>query len=164
MNKENGFAYQVLVLIIIIIIAIAGVLINKLVGRNGMIEKVTEVESKFSKEDVLEKINYKVTQKFIELNNTAKASNQSISSIYNSDVVLAFLKENLIIEEIKNEAGEPQEGIYWIHVENLKNGDVHYTGKFQLEKRQEKYMIIWYDEVGNSEEIGELLALPARPG
>ena len=79
MLKEDGLAYQVLVLVIIIIIASAGVLINKVIGKNGMLNKVAEVETEFSKEDVLEKINYKVTQKFIELNNVAKENNQNIS-------------------------------------------------------------------------------------
>lgn len=63
MDKENGFAYQILVLIIIIVIAIAGVVINELVGRNGVINKVAEVETEYSKEDLLEKINHKVTRK-----------------------------------------------------------------------------------------------------
>ena len=60
MLKEDGLAYQVLVLVIIIIIAAAGVLINKVIGKNGMLNKVAEVETEFSKEDVLEKINYKI--------------------------------------------------------------------------------------------------------
>ena len=81
MGKENGFAYQVLVLLIIIVIAIAGVVINKIVGKNGVLNRVAQVETEYSKEDVLERINYKVTQKFIELNNEAKASNRNISEL-----------------------------------------------------------------------------------
>ena len=94
MLKENGFTYKFMVLIIIIVIAIAGVVINKVVGRDGMITQVTEVENKYSKADVLEKINYKITQKFIELNNTAKENNQKISDLYNTEVILQFLKDN----------------------------------------------------------------------
>ena len=30
------------------------------------------------------------------------------------------------------------------------------VGKFQLEKSEEKYMIVWYDEKGDSENVGEL--------
>ncbi len=63
MKEENGLAYQILVLIIIIVIAMAGVIINKIIGKNGVIEKATEVETEFTKEDVLEKINHKVTRK-----------------------------------------------------------------------------------------------------
>lgn len=63
MKEENGLAYQILVLIIIIVIAMAGVLVNKIIGKNGVIEKATEVETEFTKEDVLEKINHKVTRK-----------------------------------------------------------------------------------------------------
>lgn len=62
MKEENGLAYQILVLIIIIVIAMAGVLVNKIIGKNGVIEKVAEVETEFTKEDVLEKINHKVTR------------------------------------------------------------------------------------------------------
>lgn len=158
MKRENGLAYQILVLIIIIIIAVAGVIINKIIGKNGVIEKVTEVENKFSKEDVLEKINYKVTQKFIELNNTAKQNNQSISEIYNSAVVIEFLKGNLMIEETYDEEGNLQDGIYAINLDKLEDDENHTQepGKFRLEKREEKYIVVYYDEAENSEDIGEL--------
>ena len=82
MGRENGFAYQILVLIVIIIIAIAGVCINKVVGKKGVIDRVTTVETEYSKEEVLEKINHKITQKFIEINNQAKENNQSISELF----------------------------------------------------------------------------------
>ena len=158
MYKENGFAYQVLALIIIIIIAIAGVLINKVVGRNGVINRVAEVETEFNKEDILEKINYKVTQKFIELNNEAKASGRSISEIYNSDVVIEFLKQSFIIEQTYDEEGNVQEGVFLIDVEKLKEDDdgTNYQGTFKLEKIQEKYMVVYYNENGKSKEVGEL--------
>ena len=150
MKEEKGFAYQVLLLIIIIIIAIAGVLINQVVGKDGFINRMTEMETEYSKEDVLEKINHKVTQKFIALNNTAKENNQNISDLYNTEVVIEFLKQNLIIEEIYDETGNFQEGMYDINVGKLKEEEkeVHYIGKFQLEKIQEKYMVIWYNEKG----------------
>ncbi len=158
MSKQNGFAYRVLVLIIILVIAIAGVMMNKIVGKNGVLNRVVEVETQYSKEDVLEKINHKVTQKFIEINNEAKANNRNISELYNCDVVIEFLKQNLIIEQVKDENGNWQEGIYEIHVEKLKteNQQIHEVGKFQLEKIEERYMVVWYDENGNAQEIGEL--------
>ena len=146
MGKENGIAYQVLVLAIIIIIAIAGVVINKVVGKNGVIDRVAKVETDFNKEDVLEKINHKVMQKFIEINNQAKESKKSISELYNSDVVIEFLKQSLIIEEAYDESGNLQEGIYNINLENLsENGDkVNYQGSFKLEKNADKYMVVSY--------------------
>lgn len=158
MKEENGFAYQILVLMIILVIAVAGVLINQVVGRDGVINRVAEVETEYSKEDVLEKINHKVTQKFIELNDIAKQNNQKISDLYNSDVVIEFLKQNLIIEEIYDDAGNFQEGMYHINIGKLKDEEkeVQYAGKFQLEKKEDKYIVIWYDEKGNSEEVGEL--------
>ena len=158
MKEENGFAYQILVLMIILVIAVAGVLINQVVGRDGVINRVAEVETEYSKEDVLEKINHKVTQKFIELNDIAKQNNQKISDLYNRDVVIEFLKQNLIIEEIYDDAGNFQEGMYHINIGKLKDEEkeVQYAGKFQLEKKEDKYIVIWYDEKGNSEEVGEL--------
>ena len=158
MRKESGIAYQILVLLIIIIIAMAGVLINKIIGKNGVMEKVAEVETEFSKEDVLEKINDKVTQKFIELNNLAKENKQSISEIYNPTVVIEFLKQNFIIEEVYDEKGNFQEGIYDIHVEKLReeeNQNTQIAGKFRLEKVGEKYRIRYY-EGEDFQEIGEL--------
>ena len=92
------------------------------------------------------------------MNNEAKASNRKISEVYNSDVVIEFLKQNLIIEGIKDEQGNWQEGIYLINLEKLQeDGEkLQQVGKFQLEKSEEKYMIVWYDEKGDSENVGEL--------
>ena len=92
------------------------------------------------------------------MNNEAKASNRKISEVYNSDVVIEFLKQNLIIEGIKDEQGNWQEGIYLINLEKLpEDGEkLQQVGKFQLEKSEEKYMIVWYDEKGDSEKVGEL--------
>lgn len=158
MYKENGFAYQILILIIIIIIAVAGVVINKVIGKNGVLNQVAKVETEYDKEDVLEKINYKITQKFIEINNEAKASGRNISEMYNSDVVIEYLKQSLIIEETQDENGNFQEGIYLINIEKLKedNQEIKVQGTFKLEKIEDKYMVVWYDEENNSQEIGEL--------
>lgn len=158
MEEENGLAYQILIIVIIIIIAIAGVLINKLVGKNGVIDRVAKVEIDYTKEDILEKINYKVTQKFIEINNQAKESGKTIAELYNSDVVIEFLKQNLIIEENQDENGDYKPGIYKINVEKLseQGQGIHHQGFFQLEKIDDKYMIIHYEENGKAKEVGEL--------
>ena len=158
MNRENGFAYQFLVLIIIIIIAVAGVIINKVVGKNGMMNQVAEVETKYNKEDVLEKINNKITQKFIELNNTAKENNQKISDLYNADIVIEFLKQNLFIQEIKDEEGNVVGDKYLINADKLYDEEEKVTieGSFQLEKVEEKFMVVYYDNNENREEVGEL--------
>lgn len=158
MYKENGFAYQILILIIIIIIAVAGVVINKVIGKNGVLNQVAKVETEYDKEDVLEKINYKITQKFIEINNEAKASGRNISEMYNSDVVIEYLKQSLIIEETQDENGNFQEGIYLINIEKLKedNQEIKVQGTFKLEKIEDKYMVVYYDSEENEEEIGEL--------
>lgn len=156
MYKENGFAYQILVLIIIIVIAVAGVLINKVVGKNGMLNKAVQVENEYKKEDILEKINYIVTQRFIEMNNQAKANNQNISEIYNSDVIIEYLKQSFIITEIFDEKGNFQEGIYDIDISKLQDDEIQIEGTFRLEKKDDKYMVVWYDENGKTQEVGEL--------
>lgn len=157
MLKEDGLAYQVLVLVIIIIIAAAGVLMNKVIGKNGMLNKVAEVETEFSKEDVLEKINYKVTQKFIELNNVAKENNQNISELYNRDVVIEFLKQNLIIVETHDENGSFVEGVYDIDVSKLKEeNESQNIGTYKLQRIEEKDMVVYYNDNNEPEQIGEL--------
>lgn len=158
MRKENGFAYQILILVVIIIIAIAGVCINKVVGKKGVIDRVTTVETEYSKEEVLEKINHKITQKFIEINNQAKQENKNISELYNSDVVINYLKESGIIEDIIDDAGNNVENKYKINLESLKddNDEVQYSGDFKLEKIEDKYKVVFYDKDGESEEIGDL--------
>lgn len=160
MYKENGLAYQILVLIIIIIIAIAGVLINKIIGRNGVLDQVSTVEEEYNKEEILEKLNHKVTQKFIEINNMAKANNQNIAELYNENVVIEFLKQSLIIEETYDENGNFQDGIYLINVSKLKDENQEQNnnneGTFKLEKLDKKYIVVYYDKNNNSKKIGEL--------
>lgn len=158
MGRENGFAYQVLVLIVIIIIAIAGVCINKVVGKKGVIDRVTTVETEYSKEDVLEKINHKITQKFIEINNQAKQENKNISELYNSDVVISYLKESGIISDVIDDAGNVIPDIFNINLDSLKdeNDEVQYSGEFKLQKIEDKYKVVFYNKEGESEEIGEL--------
>ena len=139
-------------------IAIAGVIINELVGRNGVINKVAEVETEYSKEDLLEKINHKVTAKFIEINNEAKATNKLISEMYNSSVVIDYLKQEGIISETYDDQGNVQDGIFDINVDSLKdeNQNVRYTGTFRLERIGDKYMVVYYDENNKAKEVGEL--------
>lgn len=158
MEKENGLAYQIVILVIILVIAIAGVMINKVIGKNGVLNRASKVEIEYSKEDVLEKINHKVMQKFIEINNEAKANHKNIAEMYNSDVVIEFLKQSLIIEEIEDEKGKIKEGIYHINIGKLQEEEtgVQYEGKFQLEKIEDKYMVVWYDQEGKAKEVGEL--------
>lgn len=158
MGRENGFTYQILVLIVIIIIAIAGVCINKVVGKKGVIDRVTTVETEYSKEEVLEKINHKITQKFIEINNQAKLENKSISELYNSDVVINYLIESGVIEPENDETGNIKENSYKINIDNLKEDDdkTQYSGDFKLEKIEEKYKVVFYDKEGKSEQIGDL--------
>lgn len=158
MGRENGFAYQILVLIVIIIIAIAGVCINKVVGKKGVIDRVTTVEKEYSKEEVLEKINHKITQKFIEINNQAKQENKSISELYNSDVVINYLIESGIIDFLYDDNSNIKENVYKINIDSLKENDeeVQFSGEFKLEKIEEKYKVVFYDKDGNTEEIGDL--------
>ena len=158
MEKENGLAYQVLILIIIIVIAVAGVLINKLIGKNGVLDQVATVENNYNKEEVLDKLNNIVTQKFIEINNQAKENNGNISEMYNSDVVIEYLKQSFIIEETYDESNNLQEGIYSIDLEKLQdeNSNINYDGNFELEKRENNYIVVYYDNNGNKEDIGEL--------
>lgn len=156
MYKENGFAYQILILIIIIIIAVAGVVINKVIGKNGVLNQVAKVETQYNKEDILEKLNYKVTQKFIEINNQAKANNQNISELYNSDVVIEYLIQNFIIERSKDSEGNEIENSFDIDISKLEEGEAKIEGNFKLEKKEEKYVVVFYDNDDTAQEIGEL--------
>ena len=51
-----------------------------------------------------------------------------------------------------------QDGIFDINVDALKaeNQNVKYTGTFKLEKKEEKYMVVYYDQEGKSKDVGEL--------
>ena len=157
MKQENGFAYKILILIITAILIVGGVVLYKILGKNGVREHVEEVEMQYAKENILEKINYLVTQKFIEINNQAKANGQNISEIYNSDVVIEYLKQSEIIEDLTDEAGNVKENVYKINPEKLQENEKNnYQGKYQLEKKDEIFMVTYIDSKGNSEDVGEL--------
>ena len=156
MKNQNGWAYRILIIMIMIIVAVSAVIIYRIVGRNGVINRVSAVENDYLKEDILERMNSVVTQKFIEINNQAKENHQNIAELYNSDVVIEYLKQSFIIEEIRDDAGNVKSNTYKINPEKLQQDDNKIAGSYELEKRGEKYIVTYKNIIGEVEDIGEL--------
>lgn len=78
--------------------------------------------------------------------------------MYNTTVVIEYLKQEGIIEETYDDQGKVQDGIFNINVDALKdeNQNIQYPGTFKLEKIEEKYMVVYYDENNKAKEVGEL--------
>jgi hypothetical protein len=74
MNRYAGKA-SVKLIIVIAILAVVGFFGYKLaVGRNGIITKVTKDEEKYNKSEILEEINFLITEKYyiVKLRQQAK--------------------------------------------------------------------------------------------
>ena len=77
--------------------------------------------------------------------------------MYNRDVVIEFLKQNLIIIETHDENGDFVEGVYDIDVSKLKEENENQNaGTYKLQRIEEKDMVVYYNENNEPEQIGEL--------
>ena len=67
MRNNEGKAFVKLLIIIVILAIIGFIAYNWAVSRDGIITKVTTDEEKYNKSEVLEEINFIITQKYLEV-------------------------------------------------------------------------------------------------
>lgn len=120
MKEEKGLTTVNLIFLIIIIIATIGVIIHFSVGDEGVITRVSKNEEEFNKTEILDEINFAITQKYLGTYKNEAVNGKKIEEVYNKDVAINYLKEKEIIEEYSNEEGKKEENKYYVKVENLK--------------------------------------------
>jgi hypothetical protein len=183
MNKNAGKAFVKLI-IIIAILAVVGFLGYKLaVGKNGIITKATTDEEKYNKSEILEEINFLITEKYLKVYSKATADGENkIEEFYNDEKVIAYLKgysggedgtinyeeapdSTVYIEDLVDE-----EGCYYVKVENLKQDFITYgkgenikdsSDYFFIKKVDNQYNLYYKNVDTEIEEIGELKMEPS---
>lgn len=178
MKEENGLGLVSLAIIIIILIVFAGVAFKLILGHDGVLEKVTTEEVEYNKTEVLEELNFMITEKYLEAYKkaTAAGKNNNIDQYYNTEKVIKFLKgynggesgedysvqdSKVIIEDL---AGNTD--MYFIKISELKtnisgygNGENEEGSNdfFFIKKESEQvYKVYYKNSNGEDEEIGQL--------
>ena len=178
MRNNAGKAFVQLIIIIAILAVIGFVAYKAAVGRDGIIRKVTTEEEKYNKTEVLEEINFMITEKYLDAYGKATAGGENkIEQFYNNEKVIAYLKgysggedgninyeeapdKKVIIEDLVSE-----ENCYFVNIENLKS-DMSSYGKgentkdsndyFFIKQEEEKLNLYYKDANFEIEQIGEL--------
>jgi len=168
MKKENGASIILLVIVIVVLAIIAGVALH-VVYKN--LNRFTETEVEYNKEEIVEKLNLIVKEKYVLDYKYASENNKNIDEIYSADTVLQYLLDKNIIEQLKDINDNIVENQYFINPDAL-NSDIatsvinengsnsNGTKVFKIKKLEEKYMIYFVNKYGDEEELGELIMKP----
>ena len=168
MKKENGASIILLVIVIVVLAIIAGVALH-VVYKN--LNRFTETEVEYNKEEIVEKLNLIVKEKYVLDYKYASENNKNIEEIYSADTVLQYLLDKNIIEQLKDINDNIVENQYIINPDAL-NSDIatsvinengsnsNGTKVFKIKKLEEKYMIYFVNKYGDEEELGELIMKP----
>ena len=178
MKNNAGKAFVQSIVIIAILVVIGFVAYKAAVGRGGIIRKFTTDEEKYSKTEVLEEINFIITEKYLDAYSKAtKDGKNKVEEFYNAEKVIAYLKgysggedgninyseapdQKVIIEDLVSE-----ENCYFVKVENLKSELQNY-GKgentedsndyFFIKQEGDKFILYYKDINSEIEQIGEI--------
>lgn len=178
MGKNAGKAFAQLIIIIAILIFIIFVAYKMAVGRDGIITKVTTEEEKYNKTEVLEEINFIITEKYLDAYSKATAGGENkIEEFYNNEKIIAYLKgysggedgninyeeapdKKVIIEDLVG-----QENCYFVKIENLKSELSGYgigenaedsNDYFFIKQEENKFNLYYKNTNSEIEQIGEL--------
>jgi len=168
MKKENGASIILLVIVIVVLAIIAGVALH-VVYKN--LNRFTETEVEYNKEEIVEKLNLIVKEKYVLDYKYASENNKNIDEIYSADTVLQYLLDKNIIEQLKDINDNIVENQYFINPDAL-NSDIatnvlnengsnsNGTKVFKIKKLDDNYMIYFVNKYGDEEELGELIMKP----
>lgn len=171
MRKENGSSLISLIIIVIIIIIALGVAFKVVFGEGGVLEKYSQADYEYNKNEVLEKLNYVIKEKYVLDYKYALENNKDINEIYSEDIVFQYLLDNNYIEPLKDINDNLVQDQYFVKYESLnadiatnalrKNGsEGNGTKIFKIKKEDNKCTIIYIDKYGKEEIIGELNLKP----
>ena len=171
MRREDGLSIIALIIIIVILIIIAVFAYNKIFGEDGIVTQYSENETEYNKEEIVDKLNLIVKEKYILDSKYAVENNQNIDEVYTAETLIQYLKDKEYIEELKDVNDNVVEDQYYINAPNItgdlatsvvnENGsDSNGTKVFKIKKVEEKYMIYFVDKFGEETELGELVIKP----
>ena len=178
MRNNEGKAFVNLLIIVVILAIICYIAYNWAVSKDGIITKVTTDEEKYNKSEVLEEINFIITQKYLEVYKKATAGGENkIEQFYNGDKVIAYLKGytcddngNINLEEAPTETAyiedlASEENCYYVNIKNFKRDITTYgigenaensSDYFFIRKEDDKYNLYYQNANKEIDEVGTL--------
>ena len=178
MKNNEGKVITTLIILIVAVIVIAVVAHRLITRSDGLIRKATSDQEKYDKTEVLEEINFIITQKYLEAYNKSTTDGKSkVEEFFTKEKVIAYLKGqpikedgNINLEEVPTETVyiedlKGEENCYYIKIENFKR-DITSYGKgenaedskdyFFIKVEGENYNLYYKYSDGEIEEIGAL--------
>ncbi len=167
MKKEDGLSIISLVLIIVILLVGLGFAVNKIFGKDGVIDQFKEADNEYNKTEIVDNLNLIVKEKYVLDSKYATENNIVVSEICNPNTLFGYLLEKGYIEELKDINDNVVADQYYVNADLFK-GDIasnainangsnsNGTKVYKVKKVDDKYMIYFVDKYGNEEELGEL--------
>ena len=171
MRKEDGLSIIGLVVMIAILVVVALVVVNKIFGKDGMVEKYEASDNEYNKTEIVEKLNLLIKEKYVLDYKYATENQKDPAEYCNADSFFNYLLDNGYIEQLKDINDNLVEDQYYINTDALhtdlatneinKNGsESNGTKVYKIKKLEDKYMIYFVDKYGDEEELGELVMNP----
>lgn len=171
MRKGDGLSIAGMFLLIIILIIGAIFAAKKIFGRDGMVDKITEVDNEYNKAEIVDSLNLVIKEKYVLDYKYATENNLNPDEVCTTDNFFKYLLENGYIEQLKDINDNLVQDQYYIRAESLKSdlatGVINENGSesngtkvYKIKKIEEKYMIYFVDKYGDEEELGELIINP----
>ena len=171
MRKEDGSSIISLIIIVIIILVVLGVAFKVVLGPGGILEEYSQADYEYNKNEIPEKLNYIIKEKYVLDYKYALENSKDINEIYSEEIVFQYLLDSGYIEQLKDIDDNLVQDQYFINYESLntdvatnalkENGSAgNGTKIFKIKKLEDKYIIYYVDKYGEEEEIGELILKP----
>lgn len=174
MKKGNGLSMAGSIIIVIVVVATAAFLAkDKIFGRNGMIDKITEADNEYNKTVIVDSLNLVIKEKYVLDYKYASENNLKPEELCTAENFFKHLLDNGYIEQLKDINDNLVEDQYYIKAETLEsdiatsvineNGsESNGTKVYKIKKIEEKYLIYFVDKYGDEEELGELIINPEK--
>lgn len=167
MRKGDGLSIAGMFLLIIILIVLAFLAGDKIFGKDGVVDKITEVDNEYNKTEIVDSLNLVIKEKYVLDYKYALENKLNIDEICTTDNFFKYLLENGYIEQLKDINDNLVENQYYINAESLnadlntslinENGsESNGTKVYKIKILENKYMIYYVDKYGEEIEIGEL--------
>ena len=168
MRKGDGLSIAGMFLLIIALIALAFFAGDKIFGKDGVMDKITEADNQYNKVEIVDSLNLIVKEKYVLDYKYAIENNLNPDEICTTDNIFKYLLETGYIEQLKDINDNLVQDQYYIRAEALKSdlatGVINENGSesngtkvYKIKKLDDKYMNFFVDKYGDEEELGELI-------
>ena len=168
MRKGDGLSIAGMFFIIIVLIALAIFAGDKIIGKDGLLDKITAADNEYNKVEIVDSLNLIIKEKYVLDYKYAIENKVNPDDICTTENFFKYLLESGYIEQLKDINDNLVQDQYYIRAQALKSdlatGVINENGSgsngtkiYKIKKLEEKYMIFFVDKYGDEEELGELI-------